>query len=137
MSVATISTRRVLVKAWLPNPWNSRLLSSGGGGIGGCVDYNGLHYGDLLEFASFGTKGGHSGSVGYDFFLYQPEVINDFGYRSITLKQRCESNLCNNITDNLLSTITMPAVAREDGKISRRRQCTPAISMPFRQALLE
>jgi feruloyl esterase len=86
VSVATTSTSRVLVEAWLPDEWNSRLIASGGGGISGCVDYNAVPYGASLGFASFGTNGGHNGSVGYDFFLYRPEVINDFGHRSIHIE---------------------------------------------------
>jgi hypothetical protein len=39
--------------------------------------------GAQLGFAALGTNAGHDGQTGFDFFLNHPEVINDFGYRSI------------------------------------------------------
>ncbi|KAI8164859.1 putative feruloyl esterase B-1 [Colletotrichum sp. SAR 10_70] len=41
LDVATSPSSAVRVEGWLPPPeaWNSRLLASGTGGIGGCVDY--------------------------------------------------------------------------------------------------
>ncbi|KFY39926.1 hypothetical protein V494_03760 [Pseudogymnoascus sp. VKM F-4513 (FW-928)] len=48
-----------------------------------CLDYNAVPYAASLDFASLGTNGGHNGSAGYDFLLYRPEVVNDFGYQSI------------------------------------------------------
>ncbi|KAK8056157.1 hypothetical protein PG993_001384 [Apiospora rasikravindrae] len=52
-------------------------------GIGGCVDYPTMQNGAGLGFASFGMNAGHNGSTGFDFFLDKPEVLNDFGYRSL------------------------------------------------------
>ncbi|KAI2463108.1 tannase and feruloyl esterase [Annulohypoxylon bovei var. microspora] len=83
--VSTTSTSEVQLEAWLPDPqsWNGRFLATGNGGIGGCIDYATMQNGAGLGFASFGTNAGHNGSVGYEFFLNQPEVMNDFGHRAI------------------------------------------------------
>lgn len=73
------------IEAWLPDAeaWNGRLLATGTGGEGGCIDYATVQNGAQLGFASFGTNAGHDGSEGYEFFLGKPEVINDFGYRAV------------------------------------------------------
>ncbi|XXG97481.1 hypothetical protein Hte_003784 [Hypoxylon texense] len=83
--VATTPSSEVQIEAWLPEPhsWSGRSLATGNGGIGGCIDYATMQNGAGLGFASFGTNAGHNGSVGYEFFLNQPEVINDFGHRAI------------------------------------------------------
>ncbi|KAI1106428.1 tannase and feruloyl esterase [Jackrogersella minutella] len=83
--VSTSPSSEVQLEAWLPDPsiWNRRFLATGDGGIGGCIDYATMQNGAGLGFASFGTNAGHNGSVGYEFFLNQPEVINDFGHRAI------------------------------------------------------
>ncbi|KAI0843645.1 tannase and feruloyl esterase [Hypoxylon sp. FL0890] len=83
--VATTSSSEVQLEAWLPDlqSWNGRFLATGNGGIGGCIDYATMQNGAGLGFAAFGTNAGHNGSVGYDFFLNQPDVINDFGHRAI------------------------------------------------------
>lgn len=39
--------------------------------------------GTSLGFAALGTNAGHNGSTGHDFFLHKPEVLIDFGGRSI------------------------------------------------------
>lgn len=83
--VATTPQSEVQIEAWLPDPktWKGQFLATGNGGIGGCIDYSTIQNGAGLGFASFGTNAGHNGSVGYEFFLNQPEVINDFGHRAI------------------------------------------------------
>lgn len=85
LEASTSASSSVRVEAWLPDAgtWNSRLLASGTGGIGGCVDYSILHSGVRLSFATFGTNAGHDGSQGFEFFLGKPEVINDFGHRAV------------------------------------------------------
>ncbi|KAG5799184.1 hypothetical protein H9Q69_001816 [Fusarium xylarioides] len=76
-------THSLRIDAWLPDDWNKRLLATGTGGIGGCIDFPTIQNGAQLGFASFGTNTGHDGEQGFDFFLNQPEVINDFGHRGI------------------------------------------------------
>lgn len=86
VNVPTSDTSVVRVEAWLPateDAWNGRFLATGNGGIGGCIDYLTMQAGAQLNFAAFGTNAGHDGETGYDFFLGQPEVINDFGHRGI------------------------------------------------------
>ena len=83
MNIPTTNTSSIRVEAWLPDNWNGRFLATGGGGIGGCIDYDTMQNGAQLGFAAFGTNAGHDGDEGFDFFLNQPEVINDFGHRAI------------------------------------------------------
>jgi feruloyl esterase len=83
MEVSTSNSSSIRVEAWLPDDWNERFLATGNGGIGGCIDYDTMQNGAQLGFASFGTNAGHDGETGHDFFLNQPEVINDFGHRAI------------------------------------------------------
>ncbi|CAG9939827.1 unnamed protein product [Clonostachys rosea f. rosea IK726] len=82
-NVRTSNSSSIRIEAWLPDKWNSRFLATGTGGTGGCVDYSRLQSGAQLGFAAFGTNAGHDGSSGHEFFLNQPEVINDFGHRAI------------------------------------------------------
>ena len=86
MQVPTSNSSSIRVEAWLPDHWNERFLATGNGGIGGCIDYDTIQNGAQLGFASFGTNAGHDGETGHDFFLNQPEVINDFGHRAIHIE---------------------------------------------------
>ncbi|KIV76890.1 hypothetical protein PV11_08739 [Exophiala sideris] len=83
LDINTTSTSSVIVEGWLPTTWNSRLVGTGGGGISGCIDYPTLMYTTDLGFASFGTNAGHNGSSGYELFINQPEVKNDYGWRGV------------------------------------------------------
>ncbi len=83
VSISTSDSSSVRVEGWLPDEWNGRFLATGTGGEGGCIDYGQVQNGAQLGFASFGTNAGHDGQTGFDFFLGHPEVINDFGYRSV------------------------------------------------------
>ncbi|KAF5558884.1 feruloyl esterase B-2 [Fusarium phyllophilum] len=83
VNVSTSDSSSVRIEAWLPDDWNKRLLATGTGGIGGCIDFSSVQNSAQLGFASFGTNTGHDGEKGFDFFLNQPEVINDFGHRGI------------------------------------------------------
>ncbi|KAI1473803.1 tannase and feruloyl esterase [Daldinia eschscholtzii] len=95
LTVATSPSSEIQLEAWLPDSptWNGRVLATGNGGIGGCIDYATIQNGAGLGFASFGTNAGHNGSVGYEFFLNQPEVINDFGHRAIHIEAEVSKEL--------------------------------------------
>lgn len=83
INVTTSESSTDRIEAWLPDDWNGRFLATGNGGTGGCIDYGNLEHGASFGFGTFATNGGHDGQAGYDFFLNQPENINDFGYRAI------------------------------------------------------
>jgi feruloyl esterase len=83
VNVSSAPGSSIRFDAWLPDTWNGRFLATGNGGIGGCIDYNGLQIGAQLGFATLGTNAGHDGESGYDFFLNKPAVIDDFGHRAI------------------------------------------------------
>ncbi|KAH8886149.1 tannase and feruloyl esterase [Thozetella sp. PMI_491] len=83
LDTVTSSSSSVHLEAWFPDDWNGRFLATGGGGLGGCIDYGTVQNGASLGFASIGMNGGHNGSVGFEYFLNKPEVIIDFGYRAM------------------------------------------------------
>jgi len=83
INVTTSSSSTDRIEAWLPDTWNGRFLATGNGGTGGCIDYGNLGHGASFGFATFATNAGHEGQAGYDFFLNQPENLNDWGYRAI------------------------------------------------------
>ncbi|KLO15211.1 tannase and feruloyl esterase [Schizopora paradoxa] len=84
--VNTSETSEIKAEAWLPDEWNGRFLALGNGGLGGCVDYPNLSYGSSLGFAAVGSNNGHDGNTG-EFFVNNPEVLNDFTHRSIHTEQ--------------------------------------------------
>jgi len=84
--VNTSETSEIKAEAWLPDEWSGRFLALGNGGLGGCVDYLNLNYGSSLGFAAVGSNNGHDGNTG-EFFIDNPEVLNDFTHRSIHTEQ--------------------------------------------------
>jgi feruloyl esterase len=84
MSVATSSRSSTRIEAWLPSQtnWTGRLLSTGNGGISGCIQYEDLAYGVSLGFATLGSNGGHDGMTG-EAWLNNPDVVADFSWRSL------------------------------------------------------
>ncbi|KAJ7848588.1 tannase and feruloyl esterase [Mycena olivaceomarginata] len=70
-STKTTATSSIRAEAWLPDEWYGRFLGVGNGGLGGCISYGDLDYGSALHFATAGS------------FLGNPEVLNDFAFRSI------------------------------------------------------
>ncbi|KAL5408493.1 hypothetical protein PMIN06_011438 [Paraphaeosphaeria minitans] len=80
--VATSNSSGINMEAWLPSNFSGRFLSTGNGGLAGCIGYDDLAYATSLGFASVGANNGHNGTSGGAFYN-QPEVVADFAYRSI------------------------------------------------------
>ncbi|KAF7350350.1 Carboxylic ester hydrolase [Mycena venus] len=81
-STSTSDKSSIRAEAWLPDEWYGRFLGVGNGGLGGCIAYEDLNYGSALHFATVGSNNGHDGDSGRPF-LENPEVLNDFAFRSI------------------------------------------------------
>ncbi|KAL3470756.1 putative feruloyl esterase B [Aspergillus californicus] len=82
MAVATSNSSEITLEAWLPRDYSGRFLSTGNGGLGGCIQYYDLAYTAGLGFASVGANNGHNGTSGEPFYRH-PEVVEDFVYRSV------------------------------------------------------
>ncbi|KAH8893014.1 tannase and feruloyl esterase [Thozetella sp. PMI_491] len=80
--VSTSSKSGISMEAWLPRNWTGRFLSTGNGGLGGCIQYEDLAYTVGLGFATVGANNGHNGTSGAAFYN-SPEVVEDFAYRSL------------------------------------------------------
>ena len=81
-TLSTSSRSGISMEAWLPRNWTGRFLSTGNGGISGCIQYEDMAYTSSLGFATVGANNGHNGTGG-TAFLNNPDVVADFGYRSI------------------------------------------------------
>lgn len=82
MNVTTSSSSSIILEAWLPSQWNGRFLSTGNGGLNGCIGWGILAYANAEQFAAVGANNGHNGTSGKPF-LNSPEVVEDFAYRSV------------------------------------------------------
>ncbi len=82
LSVNTSARSSIYMEAWLPEHWSGRFLSTGNGGIGGCIMYEDIEYAASFGFASIGTNNGHDGVYG-EAFLYNPDVVADYAYRAL------------------------------------------------------
>ncbi|OBT98043.2 Tannase and feruloyl esterase [Pseudogymnoascus verrucosus] len=82
MYVATSYRSGITLEAWLPTNWTGRFLSTGNGGIGGCIQYADLAYAAGLGFATVGANNGHNGTSGYAFYRNM-DVVHDFVDRSL------------------------------------------------------
>ncbi|KAJ7479839.1 tannase and feruloyl esterase [Mycena latifolia] len=78
----TSDTSGIQGEAWLPDEWYGRLMGLGNRGLSGCIAYDELKYGTSLHFAAVAANGGHDGDSALPF-LHNPEVLNDFSFRSI------------------------------------------------------
>ncbi|MCO5599794.1 hypothetical protein L7F22_053901 [Adiantum nelumboides] len=57
-------------------------MTTGNGGLGGCIQYTDMTYGSDQGFATVGTNNGHDGNYGLPFYQ-KPEVVKDFAYRTM------------------------------------------------------
>lgn len=65
MYVATSNRSGITLEAWLPTNWTGRFLSTGNGGVSGCIQYSDLAYASGHGFATVGANNGHNGTRGY------------------------------------------------------------------------
>ncbi|KAI9046221.1 putative feruloyl esterase [Aspergillus affinis] len=82
LAVATSNSSEITMEAWFPRDYAGRFLSTGNGGIGGCIQYYDVAYASGLGFATVGANNGHNGTSGEPFYQH-PEVVEDFAYRSL------------------------------------------------------
>lgn len=80
----TSASSATRVEAWLPDEdaWYGRIMGTGGGGLGGCIDYDDLKWGPALHFATFGHDGGHDGPSGAAF-AQSDEIVIDYASRGL------------------------------------------------------
>lgn len=82
MYVATSERSGITLEAWLPTNWTGRFLSTGNGGIAGCIQYEDMAYGNSFGFAAVGANNGHNGTSG-KALLDNSDVVTDFAWRSL------------------------------------------------------
>lgn len=82
MFVKTSDISNLTLEAWLPTNWTGRFLSTGNGGLSGCIQYEDIAYGTSFGFATVGANNGHNGTSGQAFYK-NAEVVADFSYRSV------------------------------------------------------
>ncbi|KAH7413378.1 putative ferulic acid Esterase/Feruloyl esterase [Cadophora sp. MPI-SDFR-AT-0126] len=82
MYVSTSNRSGITLEAWLPTNWTGRFLSTGNGGVSGCIQYADLAYTAGLGFATVGANNGHNGTSGRAFGN-NTDVVHDFADRSL------------------------------------------------------
>jgi feruloyl esterase len=82
MYVATTARSGISMEAWLPETWTGRFLSTGNGGLSGCIQYYDMAYGQSLGFATVGANSGHNGTSGEPFHRNE-DVVIDFAWGSV------------------------------------------------------
>lgn len=82
MLVHTSERSNISLEAWLPTNWTGRFLSTGNGGVSGCIQYEDIAYATEFGFATVGANNGHNGTSG-EAFYQNPDVVEDFAYRSV------------------------------------------------------
>ncbi|KAH7398584.1 feruloyl esterase-like protein B [Pyrenochaeta sp. MPI-SDFR-AT-0127] len=82
LAVSTSERSGFTMEAWLPSNWTGRFLSTGNGGLSGCIQYQDLAYASALGFAAVGNNNGHNGTSG-EPFNNNSGVVEDFAYRAL------------------------------------------------------
>ncbi|KAJ4491011.1 Tannase/feruloyl esterase [Lentinula aciculospora] len=80
--VSTSNRSGINMEVWLPRKWTGRFLSTGNGGLSGCIQYEDMAYGSALGIATVGANNGHNGTSG-GAFLGNSDIVEDYAYRSI------------------------------------------------------
>ncbi|KAF2706500.1 tannase-domain-containing protein [Pleomassaria siparia CBS 279.74] len=80
--VPTSNSSEIVEEVWLPEDWSGRFLSTGNGGLGGCIQYPDLAFAASYGSASVGNNNGHNGTSGGAVF-HQPEVLEDLVWRAL------------------------------------------------------
>ncbi|KAK3067695.1 tannase [Teratosphaeriaceae sp. CCFEE 6253] len=82
MLVKTSAISNITLETWLPTNWTGRFLSTGNGGLSGCIQYEDIAYASSFGFATVGANNGHNGTRGTAFYK-NSEIAADFAYRSV------------------------------------------------------
>ncbi|KAJ5495529.1 feruloyl esterase B-1 [Penicillium diatomitis] len=82
LNVTTSPESQFYMEAWLPSNYSGRFLSTGNGGLGGCIQYKDMFYATQYGFATVGTNNGHNGDTGV-FFYHNNETLKDYAYRAM------------------------------------------------------
>lgn len=84
LNISTSATSGIIFENWLPANFSGRFLSTGNGGIDGCIKYEDVNYGTMNGFSAVGSNNGHNGTSGLAFFN-NPGVVEDYAYRRFFL----------------------------------------------------
>ncbi|KAF3902310.1 Tannase [Orbilia brochopaga] len=88
LNTTTSSSSSVIIEVFLPVNWEgNRFLMTGNGGLGGCIPYGDIVFGNKLGFATVGHDNGHTGDTGVPL-LHRPEVLKDYVYRGVVTATR-------------------------------------------------
>ncbi len=87
--VAATTTPAVNFEVWLPtDSWNGKFHTSGNGGMAGTISYSAMATALNRGYAASSTDTGHvrgDGAFDANWALNRPDLIEDFGHRSIHL----------------------------------------------------
>lgn len=78
----TSERSNISAEVWLPANWTGRFLSTGNGGLSGCIQYDDMAYATNLGFSTVATNNGHNGTRGTAFYN-NDDVVEDFAYRAL------------------------------------------------------
>ncbi|KAK8152840.1 Tannase/feruloyl esterase [Phyllosticta citrichinensis] len=82
LRVPTSNRSEISMEAWLPVNWTGRFLSTGNGGLSGCIKYEDMAYTAGLGFSTVGANNGHNGTEGTSFYK-NDDIVADFAWRSV------------------------------------------------------
>ncbi|KAI1457471.1 tannase and feruloyl esterase [Annulohypoxylon moriforme] len=84
VNVTSSGSSSYIFALFLPSEWNSRVLTVGGGGTGGYINYLDMAVGTHYGFATISTDNGHKSSpYGVTWTYNAPEKEIDWGWRAM------------------------------------------------------